>query len=171
MGIIVRFFLLITLALPSLADSGIERLAPGHQLPDFTLPAVNGWGQRLAEVKGTALMLVWLDDCDRCEEMLAPYQLLAEGLQRDGLTTWFIWTPDDEQRPPAMRLPVLIADPKWRTGWRFDSRPAVMLVNADGVLEHLVLGDLDDNFAKVEALLSRWLASAERIKPQVIAAE
>lgn len=133
------------------------------RVPDFSLPAHNGWGQRLAEMKGQALVLIWLDDCDRCEERLAPYQLLAEGLQQDGLNSWFIWTPDGDDRPPRMRLPVLIADKKWRTGWQFADRPAIMLINADGVLEQLLLGDLSDNFSRLEILLPQWLANMSRL--------
>lgn len=170
MGIIVRFlFLISTLAgtvntVIALDNVDENVIAPGQAVPDFSMPAANGWGQRLAEVKGQAVMLIWLDDCDQCEEQLAQYQLMAEGLQAEGLITWFIWTPDDDDKPPHMRLPVLIADPYWKTAWQFESRPAIMLVNGEGVLEHLILGDLDDNFATTDALLPTWLAGQQRLK-------
>lgn len=171
MGIIVRLLFLIgclagvtnnVIAAQESPDENV--IAPGQHVPDFSLPAVNGWGQRLAEVKGQAVMLIWLDDCDQCEEQLAQYQLMAEGLQAEGLVTWFIWIPDDDDKPPYMRLPVLVADPYWKTAWQFESRPAVMLVNADGVLEHLILGDLDDNFIRTEQLLTTWLMQQQRLK-------
>lgn len=154
MGHIVRFVLLIALALPLQAQPTIS---PGQLLPDFSLPAVNGFGQRLAEQRGQAVMLIWLGDCDACHEQLAAYQLLAEGRVNEGLVSWFVWTPAAGQQPPNMRLPVLISQPRWRTGWAFEPRPAVMLINADGVLDHLILGDLDDNYSRVEQRLSRWL--------------
>lgn len=141
-----------------------DTLAPGMSVPDFSLPASNGWGQRLAERKGEAVMLIWLDDCDRCEELLAPYQLLAEGLLQDGLHTWFIWTPDGDDQPPQMRLPVLVADQKWRSGWQFATRPAIMLIDADGVLDQLILGDLEDNFSRLEKQLPQWLKTTKRLR-------
>lgn len=111
-------------------------------------------------------MLIWLDGCDRCEERLAQYQLMAEGLQTDGLVTWFIWSPDDDDQPPTMRLPVLIADDYWRTGWKFNTLPAVMLINADGILDHLILGNLDETLDKTEPVLLRWLDQQQRLNLQ-----
>jgi len=165
MGHIIRFLFLswLVVAAGVSAEEPAIRIAPGEVVPDFSLPAANGWGQRLAEVKGQAVMLLWLDDCDQCDEGLVQYQLLAEGLKSEGLVTWFIWTPDDDDRPPRMRLPVLVADPHWRTGWGFEPRPAIMLIKPDGVLEHLLLGDLNDDFEATEALLTRWLAQQQKL--------
>ena len=170
MGIIVRILFLIScMAIASslvVAQDSSETsvIAPGQSVPDFSLPAANGWGQRLAEVKGQAVMLIWLDDCDQCDEQLVKYQLMAEGLQAEGLVTWFIWTPDGDDKVPDMRLPVLVADPYWKTAWQFESRPAIMLINGEGVLEHLMLGDLDDNFSSTNELLPSWLAQQQRLK-------
>ena len=162
MGIVIRFLFLTLIAVEAVADTGV--IAPGQPVPDFSLPATNGWGQRLAEVKGQAVMLVWLDDCDRCEERLAKHQLMAEGLISEGLVSWFIWTPADDDQPPKMRLPVLVADPYWHTGWQFSSRPAVMLINADGVLDHLILGELDETLERTEVVLQQWLPQQQRLQ-------
>ncbi len=57
-----------------------------------------------------------------------------------------------------MRIPVLKYEPKWRQGWVFDERPAVMLINADGRLDHLITGDLNDNYQETERVVMRWMS-------------
>ena len=81
MEYVVRYLLLILLALPA---SALETLKPGDKVDDFTMLSVNGFGQRLTEVRGQPLMLIWLDRCNACSETLARYQLLAESLEIDG---------------------------------------------------------------------------------------
>ena len=120
MGYLARFVLLIGLALQLQAS---ESLKPGDMVPDFTLPATNGFGQRLEEARGSYLMLIWLGDCDECSERLVRYQLLAESLEIEGLKGWFVWTPKGKRQPPNMRIPVLKYQPKWRQGWMFEERP------------------------------------------------
>lgn len=162
MGIVIRLIFLVLLGCTNTIyalEADVKKISPGMAVDDFSLPAVKGWGQRLAEVHGKPVMLIWLDSCDRCEEKLAKYQLLAESLVSDGLVTWFIWSAEDDNRPPRMRLPVLISDKHWATGWRFESRPAVMLISPEGILDHLLLGDLEDRFDQSEIIISRWLNS------------
>ncbi len=103
-------------------------------------------------------MLIWLGDCDECSERLVRYQLLAESLEIEGLKGWFVWTPKGKRQPPNMRIPVLKYQPKWRQGWMFEERPAVMLINADGRLDHLITGDLDDNYQETEQVVMRWMS-------------
>lgn len=174
MGYLARFVVLILLGLPVLAetaqsdkaDSGkvasnnneARALKPGDMVPDFTMSATNGFGQRLREARGSFLMLVWLGYCDECSERLVRYQLLAESLSMDGLKGWFVWTPKGEDQPPKMRLPVLKFDPYWQQSWVFEDRPAIMLINADGRLDHLITGDLNDNYRETEQVLMRWMA-------------
>ena len=133
-------------------------LKPGDMVPDFTMLATNGFGQRLQEARGSFLMLIWLGNCNECSERLVRYQLLAESLSMDGLKGWFVWTPRRGDEPPNMRLPVLKFDPYWQQGWVFEDRPAIMLINADGRLDHLITGDLNDNYRETEQVLMRWMA-------------
>ena len=135
-----------------------ESLKPGDILPDFTMPAVNGFGQRLAEARGAPLMLIWLGRCDECSETLVRYQLLAESLQMDGLKAWFVWVPHGDDQPPKMRLPVLKYEAHWQQSWLFDGGPAVMLVDPDGQMDHLITGSLDENYEETEQVLMRWLS-------------
>ena len=161
MGYLARYVVLILLSCASWAGETIEptnSLRPGDLVPDFTLPAVNGFGQRLAEARGAPLMIVWLGRCDECSETLVRYQLLAESLAMDGLKGWFVWTPEGKDQPPKMRLPVLKYEPRWNQGWQFEGRPAVLLIDPDGELDPLLTGDLDDNYPETEKVLMRWLS-------------
>ena len=68
MGVIFRLLFLSALSACSFADDSL--LAPGQKLNDFSWPSAfnNLPGQRLAEQIGHPVMLIWTDDCDRCEE-------------------------------------------------------------------------------------------------------
>ena len=111
MGVIYRLLFLTLFTTRALA--GPSLLAPGQMVDDFSWPsAVQGQpGQRLAEQRGYPVMLIWTDDCHRCEERLARYQLLAQSYRHQGLVTWVIWTPQKNKQPPVIKLPVLEADP------------------------------------------------------------
>lgn len=175
MGYLTRFVVLILLSSVGYADTaslsesqdasdqaGIkieaQTLKPGDMVPDFTMAATNGFGQRLQEARGSFLMLIWLGNCDECSERLVRYQLLAESLSMDGLKGWFVWTPKGDDEPPKMRLPVLKFDSYWPQSWVFEDQPAIMLINADGRLDHLITGDLNDNYRETEQVLMRWMA-------------
>lgn len=163
MGHFLRFLVLtLAVCLPVSAAN----LLPGQAVGDFSLPAANGgWGQRLAEQHGKPVMLIWTDRCNRCEEELARYQLLAESYAIDGLVSWIIWAPDGDDQPPKMRLPVLRNSGYWQTGWQFEPRPAVMLINADGVLDQLFTGDLQRRYSDVEKALPLWITGQRGNKP------
>lgn len=174
MGYLTRFVVLILLTTAVFAEEPIApsneavaenkaaidttALKPGDMVPDFTMAATNGFGQRLREARGSFLMVIWLGRCDECSERLVRYQLLAESLSMDGLKGWFVWTPKGNDQPPKMRLPVLKFDPYWEQSWVFEDRPAIMLINADGRLDHLITGDLNDNYRETEQVLMRWMA-------------
>jgi len=162
MGRFVRFLVLIAaFAVNHIASA--QTIAPGEKVDDFSLPAANGeWGQRLAEQKGLPVMLIWTDRCDRCEERLSAYQLLAESHQIDGLVSWVIWTPDGNDAAPKMRIPVLKNSGYWNTAWQFEPKPAVMLINRDGVLDYLFTGPLSRRYDEVESVLSGWLAGQSK---------
>lgn len=161
MGHFIRFLFLNLLLLNAQADDPVkaQRLAPGQQVDDFSMPsAIGGWGHRLLEQRGKPVMLVWLDRCNLCEEELVRYQLLAESYALDNLSAWFIWAPYKNDKPPVMRLPVLLNDRRWLQSWGFDPRPAIMLINKDGVLDHLILGDLSAHYNETEQTLTQWMA-------------
>ena len=158
-----NFLRLLVLSLMMVPVAQAQSLLPGDKVPDFSLPSANGgWGQRLSEQKGQPLMVIWTDRCNRCEEELARYQLLAESHALDGLVSWIVWTPYKSDRPPLMRLPVLENNEKWRTGWDFNPKPAVMLIDADGTLRHLFTGNLQRQYDQVENLMAGWVSTQKR---------
>lgn len=164
MGHFIRFLFLslLSFSAQSAAAEDAARLAPGQAVEDFSMPsAVGGWGQRLLEQRGKPVMLIWLDRCDRCEEQLVRYQLLAESYALDELSAWFIWAPYKNDQPPKMRLPVLLNDRYWPQSWGFNPRPAIMLINQDGVLDHLILGDLSGHYDETEKTLALWMAEQQ----------
>jgi len=158
MGRFIRFLVLI---LTVGATSALaQTIAPGEKVDDFSLPSANGgWGQRLAEQKGLPVMLIWTDYCDGCEERLSAYQLLAESHAIDGLVSWVIWTPKGNAEAPRMRLPVLSNNGRLKTAWQLEPKPAVMLINRDGVLDHLFTGSLSRRYDDVESVMAGWLAA------------
>ena len=164
MGHFIRFLFLSLAALTVQAAElkSTETLAPGQRVDDFSMPsAIGGWGQRLSEQRGKPVMLVWLDRCNQCEEELVRYQLLAESYALDHLVAWFIWVPRKNDQPPKMRLPVLLNDRKWSQSWGFNPRPAIMLINNDGVLDYLMLGDLSAHYDETEKTLAQWMAKQQ----------
>ena len=87
------------------------------------------------------------------------YQILAESQEIEGLKGWFVWSSENpENKPPKMRLPMLMFSPELTNAWQFEKKPAVMLINQDGYLDHLILGDLAENYPEVETTLMRWLS-------------
>ncbi len=146
--------LIFILALPVAA----EQLQPGQAVADFSLPAATvGWGQRLAEQRGQPVMLILSGRCDRCEERLAAYQLLAESHAADGLVSWILWPPKGRDKAPQMRIPVLRNDAVSAAARQFGSGPAVALINRDGVLDQLIIGNLNSHYDDTRQQLSRWL--------------
>lgn len=136
-----------------------QSLKPGDKVPDFVMPAHKGLAQSLSQAVGHPVMLVWLGDCYDCPESIVRYQILAESQEIEGLRGWFIWSSDKPDiKPPRMRLPMLMFSEDLNNAWRFEETPAVMLINPDGYLDHLILGDLAENYQEVETTLMRWLS-------------
>lgn len=153
MGYSVGPLLLVALFFSSWAMA----LKPGDKLPDFVLPAENGWPQRLSEQTGTPLMLVWLDGCDGCDEALIEWQYMAESRAVKGLKAWFIYRPEEGDEKTYSRLPLLNYRAENKEAWWFDNAPAVMLVSPDGVLDHLYLKDVDGRKDEIAVSLDDWL--------------
>lgn len=151
-GIIGLFMVMLTWPVAA------QQLQPGQSVADFSLPAAStGWGQRLAEQRGQPVMLILSGRCDRCEERLAAYQLLAESHAADGLVSWILWPPKGRDEAPQMRIPVLINDAASAAARQFGNGPAVVLINRDGVLDQLISGNLNSHYDDTRQQLSRWL--------------
>lgn len=145
--------LLITVGLISVA----EALEPGDLVPDFVMPATNGAPQRLSEQIGHPIMLVWLNDCDACEEEQIAWQYLAESLSVEGLVAWFVWREEKGDRPPKLRLPVLKYEASNNQAWWFEPSPAVMFIAPGGRLDHLYIDNVDARRTEIADELKQWL--------------
>ncbi|MDF1762679.1 MAG: redoxin domain-containing protein [Oleibacter sp.] len=156
MGYLARFLVLAVIATFAHADISLK---PGDQVPDLILPAVNGYAQRLEEVRGSYLMLIWLGRCDNCSELLHDYQQLAKSMEIDGAKAWVVWTPYKDDVPPNLLIPVLKYDAKWPDAWLFETRPSIMLIGRDGKLEHLITGNLNSIYKETETVFMRWISA------------
>jgi hypothetical protein len=149
-----KIFLILAVLFPV-----AEALEPGDKVPDFVMTSSNGAPQRLSEVIGKPLMLIWLDDCNRCEEKLIDWQYLAESWAVEGLETWFLWRQQADYMPPKSRIPVLVYNAANRDAWWFEPAPAVMLVSPKGVLDYLFIDRVEDRKLEVANELKNWLNS------------
>jgi len=167
MNVAHKFLLLIFLSAAAIAFADNVQLEEGQQVEDFSWPSAHSGepGQRLLEQRGNPLLLIWTGRCDRCEEQLMQYQALAESHKADGLQAWVIWTPVKEDLPPLLHIPVLTADSYWQTGWQYESRPVVMMIGPQGRLDHLIRGDLKNNYSATKEKLAVWLAAVKRQTP------
>lgn len=150
-------WLVLLLSLESYASP--QNVKVGDLLPDFTLKALNGYGQNLEQARGKYLMLVWLDDCNDCADDIIRYQILAESFAFADVDGWFIWESNGRNKAPEMRLPMLQYEPDNPKAWLSETRPAVMLISPNGRLNHLILGDLKTSYEELELVFLRWINS------------
>ncbi len=141
-----------------------EALEPGDSVPDFVMPSTNGAPQRLSEQIGQPVMLVWLNECNRCEEELIDWQYLAESWAVEGLRTWFLWRKQEGYVAPWSRLPVLEYQASNQSAWWFEPSPAVMLISPTGVLDYLFIDKVNDRKIEVARKLKLWLNNKEWFK-------
>lgn len=153
-----------SLAVCLLLTGSLQALEVGHEVPDFAMPAIKGQPQRLSDYIGQPVMLIWLHDCDGCSEDLIDWQYFAESRADDGLKAFFIWKSDKGNKAPWSRLPVLEYDKNNKEAWWFESEPAVLLINPDGVLDFLFQGDIESQKSNILDTLKRWLKKRQWLK-------
>ncbi len=138
-------------------------LTIGQPFPNFTLPsAYVGYAQQLSEQYGKPVMIVVLDRCNRCEKKLLDFQHLHTINALDGLVTWVVWTPYKDDQPPHIPLPVLQSDSRLQVGWQMPKkRPALFLINRDGVLDHALYGSLRSLRRQAKPLLAQWMQQSQ----------
>lgn len=146
-----------------LSTASAAALKVGQPFPDFTLPsAYMGYAQQLQEQQGKPVMLLVLDRCDRCEKKLTEFRHMNSVYALDDLETWVIWTSYKNDQPPHLPLPVLQSDSRYQKGWQVpDQRPALYLINRDGILDHAQYGSLRQLRRQVEPLLAQWMQQGQ----------
>lgn len=152
----VRYIWKILLIITSTLTT-VEALEPGDKVPDFVMTSTNGAPQRLSEQIGRPLMLIWLSECDRCQEDLIDWQYLAESWAVEGLEAWVIWRKQENHVAPWSRLPVLEYQTSNRQAWWFEPSPAVMFISPDGILDYLFIDNVDERKVEVANELKQWL--------------
>jgi hypothetical protein len=135
----------------------VHALEPGDKVPDFVMPSTNGAPQRLSEQVGQPVMLIWLGECNRCEETLIDWQYLAESWAVEGLKTWVIWRKHENHVAPWSRLPVLEYQASNKQAWWFEPSPAVMFISPDGLLDYLFIDKVNERKVEVANKLKLWL--------------
>ena len=136
-----------------------EALEPRDTVPDFVMPSSNGAPQRLSEQIGSPVMLIWLDDCDHCEEVLIDWQYLAESWAVEGLETFFMWRKKSDYIAPRSRVTVLEYHASNQEAWWFEPAPAVMLISPEGVLDYLFIDNVNDRKLEIANELKLWLSN------------
>jgi hypothetical protein len=138
-----------------------EALEPGDKVPDFVMPSSNGAPQRLSEQIGKPVMLIWLDECDQCEETLIDWQYLAESWEVEGLETWVVLRKHKKHVAPRSRLIVMEYEASNQEAWWFEPSPAVMFISPDGVLDYLFIDQVEDRKLEIANKLKLWLKNKE----------
>jgi len=156
---IPSFWLAAALILGFNSGAYAQSLVVGERLPDFTLPsALADYGQRLSEQRGRPLLLIFPGRCNDCAAALQPLQRLQAGFALQHLTSWVIWTPANNDRPPQLHIPVLQRPASdWPHPLASIRTPAVLLINPDGVLAHHISGRLRELADLTQPVLTQWL--------------
>ncbi len=151
-GYIWKILLIITCTI-AIADA----LEPGDKVPDFVMASSNGAPQRLSEQIGKPVLLIWLDECDRCEEGLIDWQYMAESWAFEGLKTWVVLRKHKKNAAPRSRLSVLEHEVSNQEAWWFEPAPAVMFISPDGVLDYLFIDKVEERKLEIANKLKLWL--------------
>lgn len=149
-GVLLSVFLSVS--------TSVQALELGEQVKDFVMPT-KGAPHRLSEQIGKPVMLIWLADCDACEEELISWQYFAETMAAEGLVTWFIWRNNSSNQPPWSRLPVLEYNNNNEQAWWVpsDSPYALMLINPNGDLDYLFTTDIQAEQSEISNTVRKWL--------------
>lgn len=134
-----------------------EALKPGDKVADFSLPSLNGAPQRLSEQIGRPVMLIWLNECDACEEALEDWQYLAESWASEGLEAWVVFRKQETPINLDSRLPLLEYQLSNDQAWWFEPSPAVMFISPAGVLDYLYSDRIDERKVEIAIELKQWL--------------
>src|SRR5690606_11134740 len=87
-----------------------------------------------------------------------PLQRLQAGFALQQLSSWVIWTPANNDRPPQLHIPVLQRPASdWPHPLASIRTPAVVLINPDGVLAHHISGRPRGLAGRTQPVLTQWL--------------
>jgi len=162
MGYSVRSLFLIAL----LSSASAMALKPGDPIPDFAMPADKGWPKRISEQLGEPVLLVWLAGCDGCDKDLAMWQDEIHSAVPEGLTSWFLYRPEEGDKTANAKWPMLKYSADNQQAWWFKETPAVMLVSPDGIVDHLFIKDVEYRKKEIAAEVASWLDAKAWLQPE-----
>lgn len=150
-------YLMVLLSLVSLSvTASNDDTTPSQVVADITLPTWNGWGQRLMEWRGQAVIVIALPECQSCEQTLIRYQLHLESLQHQGLIALLVW-PHDTPPPNTFRLPVLRFQPDTSPAWLNQQKNSVIYLNTNSEVVRIDPLDLRRDYETWRINVRDWL--------------
>ncbi|MCY0965618.1 hypothetical protein [Parathalassolituus penaei] len=168
MGLNCRILLLILTVLglsqANAAESDNTALLVGDKPGDLRLPAARGYGFSLREQLGKPVLLIWVGDCNIvCRDAVPKYEALAKRYSKDypSLTVRVVRDADGDSYPrdTLSGMSELINDSHLPGAWKVSPVPAVMLISPEGVLDRILVGNLNRNLEFTDRALASWLSS------------
>ncbi|MBS3946758.1 MAG: TlpA family protein disulfide reductase [Dethiobacter sp.] len=154
--------LIVTLAIPMLAQLRRGGLAEGQKAPEFTLSRLDGGSVSLGDVRGQVVLLnFWSAACPPCREKMPAMQQLYEDLRERGLVILAVNVYDlpalarEFIRQNGYTFPVLKDD--GNVGRLYEVRyiPKTLLVDREGFIRLIRIGPLEEQDLRV--LVEKWL--------------
>ena len=134
-------------------SSKYEPLVVGMNAPDFTLPDLQGKGQRLSDYRGKVIFLnFWATWCKPCKEEMPSMQMLWDNLQKEDFVMLAISmdrVTTKKDIPPFvenMKLTFPILTDSWGqtdTRYKLMGVPETYIIDQGGVLREKVIGPRD----------------------------
>ena len=150
-------------------SSKYEPLVVGMNAPDFTLPDLQGKGQRLSDYRGKVIFLnFWATWCKPCKEEMPSMQMLWDNLQKEDFVMLAISmdrVTTKKDIPPFvenMKLTFPILTDSWGqtdTRYKLMGVPETYIIDQGGVLREKVIGPRDwtrdESIATIVQLLQK----------------
>lgn len=168
MGLNCRILLLILtvlgLAQVNAAESDNTALVVGAKPGELRLPAARGYGFSLHEQLGKPVMLIWVGDCNIvCRDAMPKYDALVRrvSIEYPSLVVRVVRDADGDRYPrdTLSGLTELMNDSHLQGAWKVNPVPAVMLISPEGVLDRVLVGNLNRNLEFTDRALASWLSS------------
>ena len=168
MGLSCRILLLILTVLglsqANAAEPEEVTLKVGDSLGDLRLPTARGYGFSLREQLGYPVMLIWTGDCNIvCRDALPAYEAMAKRYSKDyPLVVRVVRDADSGSYPKTALsgMAELINDSQLPGALKINPVPAVMLISPEGVIDYMLVGNLNRNLEFTDRALASWLSGS-----------
>lgn len=149
----------------SVTKEKVEILRVGDDAPDFEVTDLNGEVHRLSDYKGQGVFLnFWGTWCEPCEREFPAIERQYKNFETQGVQVLALNIDQTNLevknyvKNMGMTFPVAIDRSKSvMTAYNVNILPASILINADGVIEKIITGEMSE---------SQIVAHLESIKPE-----